>query len=213
MTCSSLAGRYISGMRHLLRAAAVAGLLVCPAVLLPALSANASVGVGIQADPVRLAGNAHPGGTFTLPDVYVVNTGSQPESISVSVQRMNAAKSSLDIPGTWIQATSVPAQLAPGQAVRIPLRLTTPGDARPGRYASNIVVTGTVQPDPGSPVRFSAAAATGLDFSIVGSAPGGYPMWKVWLVVAVLLAAVVTIFGRHTGLRIRIERSSGGPRA
>ncbi|HLJ98408.1 MAG TPA: hypothetical protein VKU39_00720 [Streptosporangiaceae bacterium] len=200
-------------MRHLLRATAVAGLLVCPAVFLPALSANASVGIGIQADPVRLAGNAHPGGTFTLPDVYVVNTGSQAESISVSVQRMNAAKSGLNVPGSWIQASSVPAQLAPGQAVRIPLRLVTPGDARLGRYASDIVVTGTVQPDAGSPVRFSAAAATGLEFSLVASAPGGYPLWKVWLVVAVLLGAAVTIFGRHTGLRIRIERSNGGARA
>lgn len=199
-------------MRHLLRATVAGILLVCPVAFWPAPSAYASVGVGIQADPVRLTGDAHPGGTFTLPDLYVVNTGSQAESISVSVERMNAIRTTLGVPGSWIQASSVPNLLSPGQAVRIPLRLVTPGNARPGHYASSIVVTGIVQPDPGSPVRFSAAAATGVQFSIIPSAPAGYPAWKIWLVVAVLLGAAVTIVGRHTGLRIRIERS-GGSRA
>jgi hypothetical protein len=195
-------------MRLLLRAVLLAALLV----LCPAVSAYASVGVGIQADPVRLAGNAHPGGTFTLPDVYVVNTGSQAESISVSIERMSSASSGLSVPAAWIQASSVPSSLGPGQAVRIPLELVIPGNARPGRYASDIVVTGAAQPPSGSSVRFGAAAATGLEFSIVPAPAGGYPGWKIWLIVVVVVGGIATLVVRHSGLRIRIERS-GGTRA
>jgi len=198
-------------MRLLLRVLFLAGLLVC----VSALPAAASVGVGIQADPVLLAGPAHPGGTFTLPAVYVVNTGSQAESVSVTVQRIAKQPAGLDVPPSWVLTGDVPDSLAPGQATRIPLRLVTPAGARAGHYSSDIVVTGTVQADPGSPVRFSAAAETGLEFSIVPAPPPGLPYWKIWLTAGLLLAFAVALLVRRAGLRVRIERHhpSGGTHA
>jgi hypothetical protein len=172
----------------------------------PSTVARDSIGVGIQADPVRLAGAAHPGGSYPLPEVYVVNKGTETESISITVRQIAKVSGARDVPPSWVQASSVPAQLAPGQAVSIPLQLITPPDARTGRYASDIVVTGSAQPDAGSQVRFGAAAATALEFSVTPGPAHGYPAWKIWFFVAVLLLTAATIVARHSRLRIRIVR-------
>ena len=53
--------------------------------------ASASIGVGVQANPVSLTGTAHPGASYTLPSLYIVNTGTQAESMSVRVVRRTGA--------------------------------------------------------------------------------------------------------------------------
>src|SRR6202008_3287115 len=84
-------------------AASVLAVLAVPA------AAQASVGVGIQAGPVQLSGAAHPGGSYALPPVYVVNTGTQEESLAVRIERLS--------PG---QARAVPAGwISPGPPVRL----------------------------------------------------------------------------------------------
>jgi hypothetical protein len=97
----------------------------------------------------------------------------------------------------------------------IPLELVAPAGAKAGRYRSDIVVTGSDGAAVGG-VRFGAAAATKLEFSI---APGpvqhgwlGLPAWKWWTAGALILFLAVVIGVRQTGLRIRIEtKSPGGP--
>jgi hypothetical protein len=69
---------YLRGLLGTLVPAVLAGALVAvPQV------AQASVGVGIQAGPVRLSGVAHPGQSVALPSVSVVNAGTRPESVRV----------------------------------------------------------------------------------------------------------------------------------
>ena len=72
------------------RLAAIATLPMAGFLLLafPAAAA-ASIGVGIQVGPVRLAGIAHAGQTYDLPPVYVVNTGTEPETVRLDVQRLS----------------------------------------------------------------------------------------------------------------------------
>src|SRR5580693_9790754 len=89
------------------------------------VAADASVGVGVQAGPVRLAGAAHPGGTYALPPVYVVNTGTQAESVTIRIERISRG-TGRTIPPTWIQVAGLPAALGHGQSARIPLNLVVP---------------------------------------------------------------------------------------
>src|SRR5262249_59660749 len=91
------------GLMHL---RGLVGTLV-PAVLAGALlalpqAAQASVGVGIQAGPVRLSGAAHPGQTVALPSVSVVNAGTQRESIRVVVQRYPRG-GGRTVPPSWVR--------------------------------------------------------------------------------------------------------------
>jgi hypothetical protein len=167
-------------------------------------SAGASVGVGIQANPVRLTGVAHPGATYTLPSLYVVNTGTQAESITVQVERLGNAHSGRAIPRSWINVSGLSGQLGPGQAADIPLQLVTPSDARPGSYSSDLVVTGSTALTTNG-IRFGAAAATGLDFSITPAPAPGFPTWKLWMICALVVLGGATFVVRRTGLRIRIE--------
>ncbi|HEY1625281.1 MAG TPA: hypothetical protein VGG16_15935 [Streptosporangiaceae bacterium] len=185
--------------------------LVLAAVLLglwAAPAANASVGVGIQADPVRLSGTAHPGGSYLLPTVYVVNTGTQTETLTMRVERLHAGGGQ-SVPGSWIQSSwTHGSSVAAGQSAEIPLELVPPADAKPGSYSSDIVVTGT-PPAGGGDVRFGAAAATGLDFRITAAPPGGFPAWKLWTLVALIVAGAGVLICKRLGLRVRIDRQGG----
>jgi hypothetical protein len=183
--------------------------LALAAVLLGfwAPAANASVGVGIQANPVQLTGSAHPGGSYRLPPLYVVNTGSQAETLSLRVERLQAgAKGAAAVPRSWIQSSwSASSSISASQSANIPLELVVPANAKPGNYSSDIVVTGSTLLGSGD-VRFGAAAATGLEFRITPAPAGGLPSWKLWTLIA-LIAIVSAIFiYRRLGLRIRIER-------
>lgn len=191
-----------------------AAVLAAMVLLGVAPAAHASIGVGVQADPVRLGSVAHPGGSYSLPSLYVVNTGTQAESISVRVERMSSGPGRT-VPASWIRIEAPRGQLGPRQQVLIPLRLVPAGNAEPGSYRSDIVVTGSAGAVSGG-VRFGAAAATALEFRLTpGPAPGGWlgvQAWRWWLTV-VLVVLAATVFGvRRSGLRVRIETKSAGGR-
>jgi hypothetical protein len=180
------------------------------ALLVVAWSATsfASVGVGVQAGPVRLTGAAHPGGQYALPPVFVENTGSQPESVVIAIERISPG-SGRTVPPAWIATSSGPVRLAHGQSARIPLSLTVPAGAAPGRYFSDVVAKGTAQISAGG-ANLGVAAATDLEFSVVpGTAGSGWlsvPGWLLPYVLAVIVIAAGAVVIRRTGVRIRIER-------
>jgi len=174
----------------------------------PAVS-YASVGVGVQAGPVRLDGVAHPGGQYALTPVYVVNTGTETESISISVERISPGTGRTVPPG-WISASSTPAHLSHGQSARIPLQLTVPRTAAPGRYFSDVVAKGSASVVAGG-AELGVAAATDLEFTVApGAASAGWfsaPGWLLPYVLGVLVVAAAAIGVRRSGVRIRVERA------
>jgi hypothetical protein len=170
-------------------------------------TSDASVGVGVQASPVRLGGMAHRGDRFALP-LDVVNTGTEAEAVSMRVERLSPGPG-WAVPPSWIQFPGSAVQIAPGKAARVFLELVIPAGARPGEYLSDIVVSGSAPGQAGTG-NFGVAAATKLEFS-VSSAPAqgasSFPVWMWWAIAGLLLA--VTVFGvRRSGLRIRVERGS-----
>ena len=170
--------------------------------------ARASIGVGVQANPVSLSGVAHPGASYALPSLYVVNTGTQAESMTVRVVRRTGP--GLAIPESWIHIGGLSGQLPPKQSASIALELVTPADAEPGNYVSDIVVTGSTAPVAG--VNFGAAAATKLEFKITPEPPTGswfsFPAWTWWVIGGLVILAAATLGWRRSGLRIRVERKN-----
>ena len=168
----------------------------------------ASVGVGVQAGPVRLAGVAHPGGQYALPPVYVVNTGTQPESVAIAVERISPG-SGRTVPPGWIRVSAAPVRLGHEQSARIPLSLTIPAHAAPGHYFSDVVAKGTAPLSAGG-ANLGVAAATDLEFTVVpGTVATGsarVPGWLLPYVAAVIVAAAAAVIIRRTGIRVRIER-------
>jgi hypothetical protein len=173
----------------------------------------ASVGVGVQAGPVRLEGVAHPGGQYALTPVYVVNTGTEPESVSISVERISPGTGRTVPPG-WISASSAPVRLSHAQSARIPLELTVPRAAAPGRYFSDVVAKGSASVSAGG-ADLGVAAATDLEFTIApGATSAGWfsaPGWIIPFVLGVLVIGAAAVGIRRSGVRIRVERAPGRP--
>jgi hypothetical protein len=186
-----------------------------PAVLAGALvaipqAAQASVGVGIQAGPVRLSGAAHPGQTVALPSVSVVNAGTQRESIRVVVQRYPRG-GGRPVPPSWVRPGVPSVQLAPHHAIRIPLELVVPASAKPGAYLSDIVAVASGQLSAHG-ANLGAGAATLLQFRVAPDPAAGF-WWSVftqtlWALLVVILLAAVAFAVRRSGLRIRMEREA-----
>jgi hypothetical protein len=173
------------------------------------VASQASVGVGVQAGPVSLGNVAHPGNSYALPPVYVVNTGTQPESVSVRIERLSHG-SGRAVPAAWIQpGPSV--QLAPHQSARIPLELIVPAGARSGAYLSDVVAAGSVTISAGQ-ANLGVAAATKLEFRVgPGAAQGlwpAVPAWLVWAAGGLLLVAISAFGLRRAGIQIRVERKT-----
>jgi hypothetical protein len=183
------------------------GLIVMVGVTLGlAASADASIGVGIQSNPVLLNTDAHPGGSYTLPSLYVVNTGTEAESVTVQVERLTTGtRSDWTVPGSWIQVAGQGTQLAPSQSAQIPVELHVPGNARAGSYATDLMVTGSAANAGDGNVRFGAAAATGLEFKVTPGPAGGIAAWRWWLVAVLAVLTVIIVIIQRTGLRIRFE--------
>ena len=170
-------------------------------------AAQASVGVGVQAAPVRLGSVARAGGSYALPPVYVVDTGTQAESISVKVERLHA-EAGRDVPSAWVRDTGPGLRLSPHQSARVPLELVVPGGARPGRYLSDIIVNGSAVTSVGK-ANLGVAAATALEFSVAPGAPPApfLPTWTWWLLGSLMVLGL-TVAGLHRyGFRVGIERN------
>jgi len=194
----------------LVMAAATAVLVSLP------VAASASIGVGIQAGPVRLGSVAQPGRTYDLPPVYVVDTGTEPESVRLVVKRLSHGPGR-DVPPSWIQVSSQDVKLDAHESARIPVKLVVPSDAKPGAYLSDVVVHGSAGLDAGQ-ATLAVAAATKLQFTVGHDpAPAGLlsgSITTVALVAALLALIIVAVFvARRSGLRIRIERGPPGPDA
>jgi hypothetical protein len=182
---------------------------------IPATAAEASIGVGIQAGPVLLAGAAHPGGSYALTPVYVVNTGTQPETIALRVERISPGHG-MTVPASWIRATGPAVTLSHSQSARLPLELAVPDTARPGQYFSDVVAKGSGGITAGS-ANFAVAAATDLQFTVEpGVVSGSWPRLPGWLLpglAGVLVLAVAAFVIRNSGLRVRVDRRAASKSA
>ena len=195
------------------RLAAIAALPMAGFLLLafPAAAA-ASIGVGIQVGPVRLAGIAHAGQTYDLPPVYVVNTGTEPETVRLEVQRLSRG-TGRDVPKSWFKPGQTDVHLDPKQSATIPVQLVVPADATLGPYFSDVVAHGSASIEAGQ-ATLGVAAATKLQFTVGKAVPAGFwsslPSPLVWAGGIIVLAGGGFWLARRAGFRLRLERTPGG---
>ncbi len=138
-----------------------------------------AIGAGIQAGPVR-SGHVTRGRAYTG-QVYVTNTGSAGEDMTLYLERLAGTCQGRTIPAAWFHAS--PVSLAPGQGQEVSFQLAVPASAAAGPYYSDIVVSaapsrglagrllGAIGLGGGShvSVRLGAAAATLFDFRVTGA--------------------------------------------
>lgn len=146
----------------------------------------ASVGTGIQGNPVCLPVTAQPGHSYPLGTVYVADTGSGTEDITLTAQPVWKGQEmygrAIPVPPSWV-SVSYPStlwiihhssvQVGAGQGAYLSVTLNVPAAALRGMYAGNLVAGagGTPSAGNGTQAALGAAAATDLEFAVGVKAP------------------------------------------
>jgi hypothetical protein len=152
------------------------------------LAAPSGTGAGISGWPVCLSTPARPGGSYQLANggryrlggpagttgVQVVNTGSAPETLALSVVPLHSPSllpGALPVPASWVSFGPDQVRLDAGKYAWVMVTLQVPAGARRGAYAGAAV-------DPASPgaASLGAEATTLLLFTVgQGRPPASWP--------------------------------------
>lgn len=181
-----------------------AWLLLLVALLLPlAPAARASLGTGVGASPIMLAQPARAGHSYTLPGLYVLNTGTVASRYHIRVQRLSSG-GRLTLPVSWVRLWRNDFMLAPGHSATVPFTITIPKSAASGAYLSDLVASTVIPRRPGG-TSLGAAAATKFGLS-VGDVPGSIPWRTIGLAVLGATAVLAAGYGiRRSGIRVRLD--------
>lgn len=152
----------------LLAASTTAAAVVAAVAGAPA--AEAKIGTGVGAAPIALSAPARAGSSYSLPSLWVVNTGDEPAVYRVAVGPSSSGKKMAGVPRGWVKIGRDGFNLTPGEGTWVPLSLQVPADAAAGRYEANLVA-GTLRQNSGG-AGLGAAAATRLQFTVTPGRPG-----------------------------------------
>ena len=160
----------------------------------------------MSASPIVLAKPAHPGGSYQLPSLYVINVGTEAAIYQVRVQRLDTG-SGRTVPVGWVKVGINNFALQPQESRLVPLQLAVPADAESGAYVSDLIAW-TATATSGGGASLGSSAATLRQFRVEAGAGAGssLPGWagSVALVIGAILLVVLLV--RFSGLRLRVER-------
>jgi hypothetical protein len=173
-------------------------------VAFPWGAAADDVGAGVSASPIALRTQAQPGSIYRLPDLYVVNTGTEASIYRLKIEELSPGEGRIVPPG-WVQFARNGFRLQPRESASVPLTLNVPADARPGSYVSDVLVGTVPQSHLGGAIA-GAQAATKLLFRVGGPHSGGSWSWWTYALIGlgVVLALAAALMWR-LGLRLKVE--------
>jgi len=169
------------------------------------VAAKADVGAGVGASPIVLEAVAHPGHTYRLPGLYVINTGTVSSTYHIHVEHLSPGPSRT-VPPAWVQFERNNFLLQPKESASVPMTLSIPADAVSGKYSSDLVA-GTVAPSGSGPFVPGAEAATELRFQVgEGGFLWAWPWWAYAIAAMAVVAATAVGLQRRLGFRLLVER-------
>ena len=182
----------------------IATAAVAAALALPAVAA-ATIGTGVGATPIELSAPIVAGGSYKLPQLLLVNTGTVQSRYHARIEELSPG-SGKPVPATWVTFARNDLRLAPRHRTYVPITLGIPSDAPAGRYVSDIVA-GTKAPHAVGGTALGAASATVIRFTVQAKPGGGLPGWLP-IAAGGLLAALALSYGvKRSGLRLAIHRN------
>ena len=139
-------------------------ILAILSVLLPstAWAGQNSIGVGVQAAPVAISTPVTPGSTHKL-SVQVYNTGSDSESISLTISNLSDLKT-YTLQPSWVSFDQNTVNLDSGQTATVGITLSVPSGLPDGYYTSDVWAR-SVDPS-NSQVSLGAGSSTLIEFKV-----------------------------------------------
>jgi hypothetical protein len=150
-------------MRRVAFAVRLAGIIcVVSLALITRESALGDQGVGITVGVIQVDEALSRGGSYSLPDLGVLNTGDEAGSYEVSVS-YSSSQTQKAPPTGWFDLQPRTFFLAPGTSQSVQVRLTVPTGASPGDYFAYL----EARPLGAGPnAAVSVSAATKLSFTV-----------------------------------------------
>jgi len=182
-------------------------LVLALGVGLPAVAA-ADVGTGVGANPITLPSPAEPGHTYTMPPLYVVNTGTEQSTYHVRVQLLGQAPANT-VPDNWLQLGKNDFTLGPKESTTVPVELVVPGSAKPGEYDTNLMVGTVAANTPAGATALGAAAAAKVTFTVAKSGPHipwPWPWWAYTALGVVIAGGAGFLALKRAGFSLQVER-------
>lgn len=202
-------------------------LIALPALLASALAvsvASADIGVGVGAAPLILGGPAIAGQTYSMPPLYVVNTGTETARYSITVQRISEGEAQ-PVPPDWISLGDNEFLLAAQGSAQVAVTLSVPDGTAPGAYLTNLVASAAPPAQPPGGAALGAAAAAKVTFSVAPPLGPSIPLpwgtvfvpwpsflpWPLppWVGIAAAAGAVLIALGvvlKLLGVSVQLER-------
>ena len=174
------------------------------ALAAPALSGPALAAAGTRIGPSRIsmARPAAPGQVYALDSLSVANTGSDPATYNIRVERLKSSDRRL-APSQWLTLGPTTVALAAGQSTLVRMTLRIPADASRGDYLTNVVATtAPTAQSQGTGAVLGAGAAADVEFTVSGAGADTAPWWPLALVA--LLAIGAGLF-YSSGYTIRVS--------
>jgi hypothetical protein len=175
------------------------------AVMAPA-AATASIGTGVGALPLVLHTPAKAGHTYSLPPLYVKNTGTVTSLYTVKIERIGK-NGKRTVPASWVHVHPAIVRLRPGVLTHLEVTVDVPADAPAASYTTDLVATTTTAHAPGA-TALGAAAADSLSFEVPPTST--FP----WLPIGIAAAVILLLGGgwwiRRSDLRPRARLSMRG---
>ena len=144
--------------------------------MIASLVLAASVGVGTQGTPMCTPA-MRPGSSASAGQLYVTDTGSQAETVTVGTFPAGGQGQALrggqhQMPGSWVAVPDPSLSLDPGAGAYLAVSVTVPAGTPDGMYVVNLWAHTAASPSPGGGTVLSAGAgAATLLYAGVGETP------------------------------------------
>ena len=172
------------------RLVALAAMVVLISYWVSSAPASASIGTGVGSVPLTTASAVKAGSTGLLTPLYIINTGSETATYSITVLPVGKQPQEA-LPASWVKVAQYKVTLKPGAHVSVPVQVHVPKTAAKGNYGTSLLVSATGRLGNGT-TSIAAAAAAQIRLSVSPPASKADIPW-LWIGVGIGLMAVITV--------------------
>jgi len=189
--------------------------VLATALLLAAVPAHASIGVGVNLGKIEIDEPLKPGGIYNLPLVGVINTGDEGGDYELEIT-YHQDQPELRPAQDWFSFSPADFHLEAGESKSVAIKLSLPLNMRPGDYFAYIEAHPVAKSGPGTTI--GVAAATKTYFTVAPANVFSALVWRVYswfnvnaplsyvLLTVVVGAIIIVAFRRFFNFQLGVKR-------
>lgn len=168
-------------------------------------SVYATLGVGVGTPKIQVEEPLKPGGTYTLPNFIVMNTGDEATHYTVGVM-YHEDQTELRPHKEWFTFSPQSFDIDPGKAKIVEVKIQIPRQAQEGEYFAFLEATPKIETESGA-TKIAIAAAGKLTFR-VKKAKNTFPLQGITVALGVLTILLGIKLIKNAPPKNRVKRKA-----